>query len=30
MDSTSPLFFQEALIGKAVTAKVDLVETGSD
>jgi type VI secretion system secreted protein Hcp len=30
MDSTSPLFFQEALIGKAVTAKIDLVETGSD
>jgi type VI secretion system secreted protein Hcp len=30
MDSTSPLFFQEAVIGKAVTAKVDLVETGSD
>src|SRR3954465_262773 len=30
MDSTSPLFFQESLIGKAVTAKIDLVETGSD
>jgi type VI secretion system secreted protein Hcp len=30
MDSTSPLLFQEALIGKACTAKIDLVETGSD
>ena len=30
MDSTSPLLFQEALIGKAVKAQVDLVETGSD
>src|SRR6516162_9934377 len=30
MDSTSPLFFQEGLIGKAVTAQIDLVETGSD
>jgi type VI secretion system secreted protein Hcp len=30
MDSTSPLFFQEALIGKAVKAQIDLVETGSD
>lgn len=30
MDSTSPLFFQETLIGKATTAKIDLVETGSD
>jgi type VI secretion system secreted protein Hcp len=30
MDSTSPLFFQEACIGKACTAQVDLVETGSD
>jgi type VI secretion system secreted protein Hcp len=29
-DSTSPLFFQEALIGKATTAKIDLVETGAD
>jgi type VI secretion system secreted protein Hcp len=30
MDSTSPLLFQEGLIGKACTAKIDLVETGSD
>jgi len=30
MDSTSPLLAQEALIGKAVTATIDLVETGSD
>jgi type VI secretion system secreted protein Hcp len=30
MDSTSPLLFQEALIGKAVKAKIDLVETGAD
>jgi type VI secretion system secreted protein Hcp len=28
MDSTSPLLAQEALIGKAVTATIDLVETG--
>jgi type VI secretion system secreted protein Hcp len=28
MDGTSPLLFQEALIGKAVKAKIDLVETG--
>ena len=30
MDSTSPLLFQEACIGKACKAQVDLVETGSD
>jgi type VI secretion system secreted protein Hcp len=30
MDSTSPLLAQEALIGKAVTATIDLVETGAD
>jgi type VI secretion system secreted protein Hcp len=30
MDSTSPLLFQESLIGKAVKAQIDLVETGSD
>jgi type VI secretion system secreted protein Hcp len=30
MDSTSPLLFQEALIGKASEAKIDLVETGHD
>jgi type VI secretion system secreted protein Hcp len=30
MDSTSPLLAQEALIGKAVTANIELVETGSD
>ena len=29
-DSTSPLFFQEACVGKAVVANIDLVETGSD
>ena len=27
MDSTSPLIFQEALLGKAASAQVDLVET---
>ena len=30
MDSTSPLLAQEALIGKAVEATIELVETGSD
>lgn len=30
MDSTSPLLAQEALIGKAVTATIDLCETGAD
>jgi type VI secretion system secreted protein Hcp len=30
MDSTSPLLAQEALIGKAVTATIELTETGSD
>ena len=30
LDSTSPYFFQEAVIGKACTAKIDLVETGSE
>ena len=30
MDSTSPKLCQEALIGKAVTAEINLVETGSD
>lgn len=30
MDSTSPLFMQEGCIGKAVTAVVELVETGED
>jgi type VI secretion system secreted protein Hcp len=30
MDTTSPLFFQEALVGKAVQATIELVETGSD
>ncbi len=30
MDSTSPLLAQEALIGKAVDAVIDLVETGAD
>lgn len=29
MDSTSPLLFQEGLIGKATTAKIDLVQTGT-
>ena len=30
MDSTSPLLAQEALIGKAVDAVIELVETGAD
>ncbi len=30
MDSTSPLLAQEALIGKAVTANIELTETGAD
>ncbi len=30
MDSTSPLLAQEALIGKAVTAVIELTETGAD
>ena len=30
MDSTSPLIFQELLIGKASNAQIDLVETGTD
>jgi type VI secretion system secreted protein Hcp len=30
MDSTSPLIVQEALIGKASTATIELVETGKD
>jgi type VI secretion system secreted protein Hcp len=30
LDSSSPLFFQESLIGQACTAKIDLVETGAD
>lgn len=29
-DSTSPLLLQEALIGKASTAKIDVVQTGPD
>jgi type VI secretion system secreted protein Hcp len=29
MDSTSPLLFQEALVGKAVKAKINLIETGT-
>jgi type VI secretion system secreted protein Hcp len=30
MDSTSPLLAQEGLIGKAVTANIELVETGDN
>src|SRR5258708_4982126 len=30
MDSTSPLLAQEALIGKAVEATIELTETGAD
>jgi len=30
LDGTSPLLFQESLVGKGTTAKLDLVETGED
>jgi type VI secretion system secreted protein Hcp len=30
MDSTSPLLCQEALVGKAVTAIIEMTETGTD